>query len=365
MMKIYKAGDFLVFYKQVLYLLVMLIFSTNGHALNIQHVSHLPIKPSYKSGEIISVQFLLDEAAGVSLNIYDDREYLVRTVKSSTVLKQGDHIIKWDGKDEKGKLVPHEAYHYTLEANNGADKITHDVTDLTGNEKGVIRGLKWDKEKHTISYTLINAARINFRAGIKDGGPLLKTVINWLPRSRGKHVEMWDDNDEEINISNISGVELFSDAYSLSKNTIIIGNKISSLQYVDIANPVERKRTQAVAFRDYKSMVAQDRSDYMVDIELSVNNNHKNNTPIYTGKISVKINVPPTDLERLNRDRFESILFVDGEYVSELETAFFPISWMLDTGELDDGEHYVTINIRGYNGQYGSSTKMIYVGEKL
>jgi len=346
-----------------LYLLATILISTNAIALSIQHVSHVPVKSSYKAGETITVRFLLDEAANVSLKIYDDREYLVRTINSNTLLKQGEQEMHWDGKDETGKLVPNEAYHYTLEADNGKEKVVHDVTDLTGNDKGILLNLKWDRKEGTISYTLTRSSRVNFRVGIASGGPLLRTVINWLPRTRGQHVEFWDgyDEDKKFNIAKIPRAELFSDAYSLSKNAIIIDPKIELSKYVEINEPVQRQRNKENNRLDNKSRVAQDRADYPLAIRLPLSEKQKNGVPVYSGKVAVKINVPRSELERLSRDRFEPILFVDGQFASELETGFFPVTWQLDTEKLEAGEHTITVNIRGYNGQYGTATQIIYV----
>ncbi len=344
-------------------LTLMLAASTNSFALSIKHVSHSPVKTIYKAGEEITVRFNLEEAADVALKIYDDREYLIRTISGGAVLKSGDHALKWDGKDKSGRIVPYEAYHYTLEANNGNETIIYDLSDLTGNEKGTLRDAKWDRESNTISYRLVRSSRVNFRVGIGDGGPLLRTVTNWQPRSQGKHVEKWSGYDEskQFNIAKIPRAQLFSNAYSLSKNTLIIGGNIQPSQYVDIKNPQLRTRNKSNNLRDDKVRVAQERVDYPVAIKLPESSRNKNDVPVYSGKIAVKIEILKTELARLHKNRFEPILFVDGQYVSELETGFFPVTWQLDTSKYKTGEHYITINIRGYNGQYGTSTQTIFI----
>ena len=58
----------------------------------------------------------MSEPARVVLNVYDGRGLLVSNVESQGVLAQGRHSFSWDGKDEAGRAVPPEAYHYTLTA---------------------------------------------------------------------------------------------------------------------------------------------------------------------------------------------------------------------------------------------------------
>ncbi len=339
------------------------MFSTGSYSLSIKHVSHTPVKSLYIAGEEITVHFNLDAVADVELKIYDDREYLIRTIKSNAALEQGDHVLKWDGVDGSGKAVPYESYHYTLEANSESENVIYDVTDLTGNKKGVLRNLKWDRKTNIISYTLIKGSRVNFRIGISDGGPLLKTIINWQPRAQGDHIEYWNGYGEskQFNIANIANARLFSDAYTLSKNSIIIGKKIRPSQYIEVTDPEFRERKQSKKTIESKFRLAQERRDYPVAIKLPETEKYNKNLPIYSGKVSVKIDISKAELARLHENRFEPILFVDGQYVSELETGFFPVTWQLDTSKYKTGEHYITINVRGYNGQYGTSTQIIFV----
>ena len=351
------------FGRHLIYLTLALTVSANSYALSIKHVSHAPVKSIYEAGEEITVRFNLDEAAKVDLKIYDDREYLIRTITADAVLESGDHALQWDGRGETGKVVPYEAYHYTLDADNGSEKVIYDVTDLTGNEKGVLRNLNWDRKGNMISYTLTRPSRVNFRVGISDGGPLLRTVINWQVRTQGEHIEYWSGYDEskQFNIASLENAKLYSEAYSLSKNTIIIGEEIKSSQYLEIKNPELRVRKRSDKFRDNKARVAGERLDYPVAIKLPEAEKHDSGVPVYSGKVAVKINISKVELARLHKNRFEPILFVDGLYVSELETGFFPVTWQLDTGKYKTGKHYITINVRGYNGQYGASTQEIFI----
>ena len=46
-----------------------------------------------------------------------------------------------------------------------------------------------------IHYTLPEPALVRIRIGIPDGGPLLRTLIDWERRDAGPHVEIWDGKD--------------------------------------------------------------------------------------------------------------------------------------------------------------------------
>lgn len=347
----------------------ILFFCFKCYALSIQHVSHSPLHlPDLTSEMLVKIRFFLDQPASVSLKIYDDRNVLIRTVNSGAVLEKGDQILSWDVRDEVGKQVPAEAYHYTLVASAGSERVTYDITDLLSSNSGTLYNPVWDREKGTISYLLSKASRVSIRIGIDDGGPLLATVINWLPRKRGQHIEKWDGYapDQTFNISKLPKAKLHIETFALTENTILIGNNIKKSEYVDASsNKVVRDNHQAkVSMFNHASKIAGDRRDYNLSIVLPDGSIQKNGLAVYSGIIPIRIVAPKEDVHRMLRDRFEPILFVDGEFVSELETGFFPITWKLDTKLLSTGKHYITVNLRGYDGQYGTVSKNIYIDNK-
>ena len=338
----------------------------NAYALSIQHVSHNPINIFNENDKGVNVRFNLDQAATVSLKIYDDREYLIRTIISDATLQVGDNVLHWDTRDASGKHVPSEAYHYTLVATNSEQSTTYDVTDLFTSNKNTMRDVIWDRKTGIVSYMLMQASRINIRAGISGGGPLLTTVINWLPRKRGQQIEKWHgyDSEKKFNIAKIPKAKIFTEAYSFPANTIIVDLENIEPGYIDEKKLTETRTPSTKKVKtlfDQASKIAQNRMDYGLIIDLPKTDKRKDGIPIYNENIPVKISVPKNDLQRMSRDRYEPILFLDGEYVSEIESGFLPLTWQLDVSGLTVGKHFITVNVRGYDGQYGATSKSIYI----
>ena len=354
---------------KLLVLLHLLFFSFKSFALTIQHVSHSPTYiPIPNSESEVVIRFYLDEDATVRLKIYDDRNYLIREINSVAALSKGDNSLLWNLRDYSGKPAPKEAYHYTLEAASKDKTVLYDITDLSTSNKSTLFSPKWDKEKGEVSYKLSKASRVNIRIGVDDGGPLLATLYNWLPRERGMHVEKWDgyDAEHQFKISQLTKAQLYIQSYALTPNTILVGKNIQNFNYIDLPN-VKETRSRALSksnMFDSTRKLAQDRRDYQLLIELPDTDSSKKGIPIYSGTINVKINAPKKDIERLLRDRFEPILFIDGELEAELESGFFPITWKLDTTKFKQGNHFITVNVRGYDGQYGTVTKNIYIEDQ-
>lgn len=62
-------------------------------------------------------------AADVEIKILDANGNVVRTIDAGS-MKEGVNAVTWDGKDDKGAVVPAGAYRFTVDANNGGVAVT-------------------------------------------------------------------------------------------------------------------------------------------------------------------------------------------------------------------------------------------------
>lgn len=173
---------------------VMLMFGS-AHALTIQHVNHYPKQINPNKNETVAIKYSLDESAQVVLNIYDDRDLLIKHIKSKGQLKKGDHVFVWNGYDQVNRPVPSEAYRYTLIASNVGGSVEHDLSDLTGGQVVKVHQLKWDTKTKKIQYRVLKPSRVNVRVGLKNNGPLMATITDWVGRGHGLHEVSWDGFD--------------------------------------------------------------------------------------------------------------------------------------------------------------------------
>lgn len=78
------------------------------------------------------------------------------------------------------------------------------------------------------------------------------------------------------------------------------------------------------------------------------------------GRVPVRLEIDPKDLERALSRRFEPVFFVDGQFAFENEVGFVPMTWIWDASTVNDGEHFLTVNVRGYEGNFGiASVKVL------
>jgi len=318
-------------------------------------------------GEKVDISFRIDKPAKVRLNIFDGRNRLVRLVDAGQ-LPAGEHRLTWDGLDGKGRAVPPEAYVYTLIAvNERGDRVIHDLTDITGGEAVAAKDVQWNAASGALDYRLEKPARVNVRFGLANGGPHLHTLVDWVPRTAGTHSEAWDgwDANRVLRIASHPMLSPSVTGYSLPENTLFVGGPVERIAFADLTDEI---------FREQQSSTRNKRMAFHVDqpldtrgdlsISLKVEGSAAQDADgrwIVSGQVPIRLDVAAEDRQRLLERRFEQVFYVDGLYTFENEVGVLPMTWNWDTSNLSEGEHFVTVNARGYEGNFGTATARVWV----
>ena len=75
----------------------------------------------YKDGKSSQISFNLDEGANVAVRIIDNSGTIVRTMNLEAV-PAGEHVVKWDGKDNRGIEMGNGDYSFQIFATSVADR---------------------------------------------------------------------------------------------------------------------------------------------------------------------------------------------------------------------------------------------------
>lgn len=313
------------------------------------------------------VHFRISEPAKVTLTIFDARNVGIRQIESGQEMEAGEHRLGWDGRDVKGNPASPEAYAYVLEAQpRNGDVIRHDLSELTGGKDLRPREPAWDPDKRVVRYVLDAPARVRIRLGLDQHGPLMRTLLDWVPRTAGEQEELWDGMDASavIDLSSHPGLQLGVEAFGLPQNTVIIGRPVDSRPV--FTNATEADLREARPQQPYRMLSpaqrpVEQRGDLAAILAFPVGLAVENDLPIITGPVAVTADVAPPDRERLTATRIESIFFVDGQYAFENETGFLPVNWVWNPVGVNDGVHYLTVNVRGYDGNFAMATRKLIV----
>ncbi|NPU93024.1 MAG: hypothetical protein HPY82_14040 [Gammaproteobacteria bacterium] len=339
-----------------------LLFSSGVSALEISQVYSQTRQFDPAAGEQFKLHFTLDKTADVAVNFYDGRDLRVRQLRLGQ-RKAGSHHALWDGRDEQGRGIPPEAYVYTVIATAGNETVEHDLTDSTGGEHYVVKNITWDAARKELVYRLPSPSRINLRIGLEDNGPVLMTVRDWVARSSETQREQWDgwDMSHALDLSQHPRLLISGLAFTLSDNTVLVGpaaERVTLLDGLKEKRTVKKVSTPKVGYHQQQPL--ETRSDYQLQLAVPADlPRDAEGLPIVSGPLALRVNVD--DPQRAISRRFEQILFVDGHYVQEAEMGFFPMTWHWDPAPLNEGIHYLTANVRGYEGNFGMATLKIRV----
>jgi hypothetical protein len=346
---------------------LLLLLAAPGQAIDFTHVSHTPHAIDPARGEVVTIRFRLTEPAPVALEIYDGRNLQVQRIELG-VLDRGEHSATWNGRNGDGALVPPEAYAYTLEASPSSGPSGRwDVTDSTGGETLVPQDVRWDPETGKLSYRLESDARVRIRIGLQASGPLLHTPIDWVARARGAHEEPWDGRDasDVLDLSRHPRLDIFAEAFSLPRNTVLVGPPAGEVRLLDLP-PDTPRRTQRSRpphrILDFASQPLEVRRDFSARLVPAVEvARTAEGDPIVRGPLPLRLSVDDAQLATVLGERCEAVFFVDGQFVFEREVGFLPMTWTWVPTGLAAGEHYITANIRGYEGHFGITTLRVVI----
>lgn len=340
-----------------------------AQAVEITHVSAEPRVVASASDGPISVLFRLSEPAKVSLDLFDGRDLLIRRIRSQDTLGPGDRRLTWDLRDQVGRVVPPEAYRYTLTAvTANGERVEHDLTDLTAGEDLIATDVAWDPDDGFIRYRLPSPGRVNIRVGLAHGGPLLATVLDWVARDAGFHREPWDGFDASgvLDLTRHPDLKIVIDAFGLSANTLLVGPPADQVTLItDLPWGEERrtvKRTERKRMHFHRQQPIESRGDYQIELTLpSALPRDTDGIPIVNGMVPIRLDISDRDRDRALARRFEPVFFVDGIFAFENEVGFLPMTWRWDSSGANAGIHYLTANLRGYEGNFGVATLKVRV----
>src|SRR5262245_30827741 len=116
--KVHTVGSDCNVRRSIKYFALLLAFAqpffAQGRGLSISGVEINPKSFNPINSEKVAIRYRLSEQARVTLNIYDPDAGLVRRLVSADPRPAGIQVDTWDGKDLDGRVVPNEAYYFTI-----------------------------------------------------------------------------------------------------------------------------------------------------------------------------------------------------------------------------------------------------------
>jgi hypothetical protein len=177
---------------------------------------------------IIAVTFA--DPGEASILIVDRDGYPVRTLARQQPV-QRSASFGWDGRNDRGEVVPDEAYSLRVEWRRGTVTDVYFPADAPASSVTAVQATAYDRRTATLSYTLRTPSRVHIQAGTATLDPksseqiavTMKTVVNREPRAGGAIAEHWSGFDESgaIFIPDLKNFIVAIAASPLVENSII------------------------------------------------------------------------------------------------------------------------------------------------
>lgn len=324
------------------------------------------------SSEPVRLAFTLSQAATVNLNLFDSRNHCIRRLLDLQSLNAGQHEAVWDGKDSQGRPVPANYYLYTIEATAAGQETTaFDPSDMTGGASLSPQNLVYDQAAQQVRFLLLKPALVNIRAGLTQGGPLVATLVDWLPLPAGEHTIPWDGRDASgtLQAAELKGLELGGSGYELPLNALVVtptkpGQKrpgfVASLQSTwpdRVAK--EPKVRQMLNHWQHRRDACYDPA---MRLELLDTVKRDNQGRILAdAPLAVTVEIAEADRRYMLDQRFEIVYYVDFLFQGEEELGYTPYQWHWDPKGMAPGEHYLTVMLRGFDGHFATASLKVLV----
>jgi hypothetical protein len=318
------------------------------------------------AGETLDLQFRLDRAAGVTVKVFDADGGLVRVLEDGAKRDAGRHRVTWNGVDDDGRPVPDEAYTFTIETDDGT---VFDPTTFSGGVVADAADAAFDEEG-VLVYKLPAPSRVLVRLGV-DGGPMLRTLVDWKPRVQGTITESWDGRDADgyIHLRSHANFSALITYVTLPDATVIsYGNREESYRDYKLGRGQERpRRPERQGVRTAEPVLrpthlvppAWSRAPRVTMTFPDVETRPSTLVPTVRNQVNVHIDVDPADLPSLLDDQFEVIMFVDNVFFAEAERGHLPLNWQWELKQFPAGEHVLTVNIASFRGQVGVVSRKV------
>lgn len=331
------------------------------------------------SGATVSWRFRTSARARVGAWLHDARGILVRTLRSPADLAPGDQRLSWDGRDDEGRTAPPAYYVLVLEAEAGDAKVRWDPTHSTGGDFVQASDIRYDAKAGAVRFALPKPALARVLLGLKEDGPVLKTLVDWAAFGAGEHRAAWDgwDASRAIRFSDSPKLDVLVWAYSLPVNAIVVepagtgkapatGEKTATaaaparLEFLPFGSGrATLARTGKPAHEMYNHWQHDRARCHNPEVALGV----PDSVPREAGgavraaaPVPVRLELSEGESSFLQEERFEAVIYIDGVFAFEEEQGYFPFTWTLNPDVITPGEHVVTFMIRGYEGHFGSAS---------
>lgn len=334
----------------ILFILSLLLLPADGNANSLlSDVRVDTTELDLQLNSTITISWQLNEPAKVNLYICNLKGDIVRTLLNKEKLGEGGHTASWNGKDEFNLPVAGGVYLPIIKCSSKRKgTFVYNPSSQIWGEDVPATGLNYDQAGETISFGVAHPTYGRLRVGLKEGGPVYKTIAPWKYYGSGQYDIPWNGRDKE-NYKSVIGNEKISfsfDAFSLPENSIVVtggsdSNDTTTRKYKNF--PVHPPTSGKISYFSMEPTSQQAEPEIAVKW---LKSKKKKDSIILKGKASCRVSFAKPEKRTASlMGGSELILYLDDEYVAEVPVNKLPANIGFDTSQYTNGEHLLTINL--------------------
>jgi hypothetical protein len=357
---------------------IVIVASTLGaHARAEGLIAGVRVSPPFFNptvGQKEVVAFSLADRSDVTVSILD-RDLVPIRVFPALKGGSGPVQVEWDGRDDRGRVIPDEAYSLRIDAVSGQRRETYEPA------RGFSPTVSDPKRSYfmvsgVLRYELDVPSRMHIQAGEavlvgdpkagKREGPVLKTIVDRAPRTAGAIVETWDGFDESrtIHIPTLKNFVISIMAESLPPNSVIaIGNREESFRHYIAAIPGRKVNGPAEGKQGHARHAGLSAlEDYSPEISLTVSGERdaEGRVRVTRKQLEVTIGMNAADAALFLTSESELLLFLDEKPLLKRRPNAATALFSLDPASFPSGEHRLAVNWNSSRGPVAvRATKLI------
>ena len=139
-------------------------------------------------GQSAQIRLAASRPGRVTVEILDRDRFVVRTLGAVPIDKEA--VVRWDGKDGAGEVVPDEAYTVRAHLVSHGSELAYDPGKDFQPRAVSIDSTSYSRVDGVLSYRLERPSRVHIQAGqarpVASGpaqGPVLRTIVDRAPRA--------------------------------------------------------------------------------------------------------------------------------------------------------------------------------------
>jgi hypothetical protein len=319
-----------------------------------------------EGGGTSTISFHLDEACTVNLFICNVKGDIIRNIVTNEAMTPGEHTETWDGIDDNIYPADNGLYFPILQCKSKRKgRFTYNPSAESWGEEITPEDFNYNTSNEELTFETSQTAFARLRVGLKDGGPVYKTLAPWQLWLPGKHSVQWNGKDRQ-DFKSVLGKENLSysfDAFSLPTNSITVFNpepakSIYQPQYKQF--PIQPPKGGRLSYFSLEADSQGEEPELMVDLTKS-KKDWRGRTVL---KGDVLYNITFADLDKKAstlKAGSELIIYVDDTYVIENPIDSLPATIGFDSRKFSNGKHEVTINLLTTDDRAGISIHNVMI----